>query len=62
MKTPEEIEHETRLERIFSPLATRQMHEFYEKQPDPTLARFVHYTSAEAALRIFQNNDFGCEM
>ena len=31
------------------------MHEFYQKQPDPTQARFVHYTSAEAALRIIQN-------
>jgi hypothetical protein len=55
MKTPEEIEQETKLESIFSPLATRQMHEFYQKQPDPAQARFVHYTSAEAALRIIQN-------
>jgi hypothetical protein len=52
--TPEEIELENRLEAIFSPYAVRQMKEHFEKQPGQTHARFVHYTSAEAALSIIQ--------
>src|SRR6266567_245121 len=50
--TPEEVELGKRLESIFSPHAVSQMQEFFKKQPDQTQARFVHYTSAEAALRI----------
>lgn len=41
------------LQAIFHPYAVRQMQDFFNKQPDQT-ARFVHYTSAEAALRIIE--------
>jgi hypothetical protein len=55
MRTPEEVELFLRLDRIFPPVYWRQMRSFYEKQPDPTKARFVHYTSANAALKIIQH-------
>jgi hypothetical protein len=42
------------LETIFHPYATEQMAAFAKKQADPTQVSFVHYTSAEAALRIFE--------
>lgn len=42
------------LESIFNPYALRQMEEFVRKQRDHTQASFVHYTSAEAALRILE--------
>ena len=43
-----------RIERIFHPYATEQMESFAKKQGDGQVS-FVHYTSAEAALRIFEN-------
>jgi hypothetical protein len=52
MNTPEQVELEIRLDQIFSPVYWRQRQAFYEKQPDATHARFVHYTSADAALKI----------
>jgi Magnesium chelatase, subunit ChlI C-terminal/Magnesium chelatase, subunit ChlI len=42
-----------RIERIFHPYATEQMESFAKKQGDGQVS-FVHYTSAEAALRIFE--------
>jgi hypothetical protein len=51
---PEEAEVEKQLESIFSPHAGRQFQDFFKKHPDQTQARFVHYTSAEAALNIIQ--------
>ncbi len=54
MTTPEEVESTNRLEIIFAPHAVSQMQEFFKKQPDQTHVRFVHYTSAEAALRIIE--------
>jgi hypothetical protein len=47
-----EFETEIRLESSFHPYALRQTWEFKKRQRDPTLASFVHYTSAEAALSI----------
>jgi hypothetical protein len=47
--TPEQFELFQRLTSIFMPHATRQIKRAY---PDKKLARFVHYTSAEAALKI----------
>jgi hypothetical protein len=55
MNTLEQVECEQRLDKIFSPVYWRQTREFFEKQRDPTKARFVHYTSADAALKIIQN-------
>ena len=42
------------IERIFHPYATEQMESFAKKQGDGQVS-FVHYTSAEAALRIIEN-------
>jgi hypothetical protein len=52
--TPEEVELTKRLESIFSPYSVSQMQEYFKKQPDQSHVRFVHYTSAEAALRIIE--------
>ncbi len=54
MATPREIDLETRLANIFTPYAVSQMQDFFKKQPDQTHAKFVHYTSADAALSIIQ--------
>ncbi len=48
--TLEQIEHVMKLESIFMPRASRQRKEFYGSQQSK--ARFVHYTTAEAALNI----------
>jgi hypothetical protein len=42
------------LERIFHSYACQQTDAFFQKQRDPNVVRFVHYTSAYAALQIFQ--------
>jgi len=42
------------IERIFHPYATEQMESFAKKRGNGQVS-FVHYTSAEAALRIIQN-------
>jgi len=52
MNTPEQVALEIRLDQIFSPVYRRQRQAFYEKQLDATQARFVHYTSADAPLKI----------
>lgn len=49
-----ELETNKLLEGIFHPYALKQMDEFVRKQRDQTQASFVHYTSAEAALRILE--------
>jgi hypothetical protein len=51
--TPEQIELQLRLEGIFMPYARKQRDKIYENQDKPT--RFVHYTSAEAALSIIRS-------
>lgn len=50
--TPEQIEFFMRLEGIFMPYARRQRDSFY--QTNGSEVRFVHYTSAEAALSIIK--------
>jgi hypothetical protein len=50
-----ELETNKLLESIFHPYALKQMEEFVKKQRDQSQASFVHYTSAEAALRILEN-------
>jgi hypothetical protein len=58
--TPEQIQFFMRLEGIFMPHARKQRDELYAKhygpgQPPPdAYVRFVHYTSAEAALSIIK--------
>jgi hypothetical protein len=51
---PKEVEITNRLESILSPYAVSQMQEFVKKQADQAHVRFVHYTSAEAGLRIIE--------
>jgi hypothetical protein len=51
---PAELAQDNQLERIFHPYACQQMEAFYKTQRDPTHVRFVHYTSAHAALEIIQ--------
>jgi hypothetical protein len=58
MNTPDQVEFAKRADRIFSPAYMRQMQTFYGRQPDQSQARFVHYTSAEAALGIIQTKRF----
>ena len=58
MNTPEQIEYEKRVDSIFAPVYTRQMRECFEKQSDPSYARFVHYTSADAAIQIIRSKRF----
>jgi hypothetical protein len=43
-----------RLESIFMPYARRQLDGLYDSGAKPT-ARFVHYTSAEASLKIIES-------
>jgi hypothetical protein len=58
--TPEQIQLAVELEKIFMPQAQRQRGELYQRQAkpgeDPAVQelRFVHYTSAEAALSIIR--------
>jgi hypothetical protein len=53
-----EFEMMLRLESIFMPYATRQRHTAFDRQKDsvtgeqPSFLRVVHYTTAEAALKI----------
>ena len=54
MMTPEEVALDKRIDSIFSPYALSQMENYFKKQRDQTHVRFVHYTSAEAALRIIE--------
>ena len=51
--TPEQTETLLRLEAIFMPHATRRRSILYENGTKD-YARFVHYTSAEAALSIIR--------
>ncbi len=59
--TPEQVQIALQLEQIFMPQAKRQRDEAYKRQAKPgedTAAqelRFVHYTSAEAALKIIRS-------
>lgn len=51
--TPEQIQLLTRLEGVFMPYATKRRNTIFEPHRD--YARFVHYTSAEAALSIIKS-------
>jgi hypothetical protein len=58
--TPEQIEILLQLQQIFMPQAQRQRDEAYRRQAkagegEPQELRFVHYTSAEAALSIIKS-------
>lgn len=53
--TPEQLEFVLRLERIFMPHTTRQRREMFKNEAKESRARFIHYTSAEAALSIIKS-------
>ena len=60
--TPEEVrklhDEGVRIMSITMPHALKQMQTMYQRTPDQTHARFVHYTTAEAALSIIRTKRF----
>ena len=60
--TPEEVrkihDEGVRIMSITMPYALKQMQATYQRTPDQTHARFVHYTTAEAALSIIRTKRF----
>src|SRR5262245_31335263 len=60
--TPGEIrkthDESVRIMSITMPYALKQMQAVYQRTPDQTHARFVHYTTAEAALSIIRTKRF----
>lgn len=56
--TPEQYDQGVRLGNIFMPYATKQRQAFFEKEPNQTHARLVHYTTAESALSIISSKRF----
>ena len=51
----QKFELEKRLEGIFSPVAKRRRDEWYGNKSHSSSARFVHYTSADSALKIISS-------
>lgn len=47
-----------RLANIFMPYAARQRRALFEKEPDQTHARLIHYTTAESAISIIRSKRF----
>lgn len=62
IRTPEEIrefhDEGVRIMSIIMPYALKQMQATYQRTPDQTHGRFVHYTTAEAALNIIRTKRF----
>lgn len=56
--TPEMLQQGRRLAHIMIPHAMRQSRRLFEQKPGQTHARFVHYTTAEAALSIIRTKRF----
>lgn len=60
--TPEEVrklhDEGVRIMSITMPHALKQMQAMYQRTPDQTHGRFVHYTTAEAALSIIRTKRF----
>jgi hypothetical protein len=56
--TPEMREQGIRLANIMMPYAMKQTREFFQRKPDQTHGRLVHYTTAEAALNIIRTKRF----
>jgi len=58
ISTPEEVrkihDEGVRIMSITMPYALKQIQAMYQRTPDRTHARFVHYTTAEAALSIIR--------
>jgi Protein of unknown function (DUF2971) len=62
IRTPEEVrrlhEEGMRIMGITMPYALKQMQAVYQRTPGQTHARFIHYTTAEAALSIIRTKRF----
>src|ERR1035441_256556 len=56
--TPEAIEQGKQLADIMMPRFMKQTREFFEREPGHTHGRLVHYTTAEAALKIIRTKRF----
>lgn len=60
--TPEEVrkihDEGVRIMRIAMPYALKQIQAVYQRTPDQTNARFIHYTTADAALSIIRTKRF----
>ena len=56
--TPEQYDQAVRLANIFMPYAGRQRRALFEKEPDQTHARLIHYTTAESAISIIRSKRF----
>ena len=56
--TPEQLAMAERLGSIFMPYAMKQRKAFFEKEPNQTHARLIHYTTAESALKIIRSKRF----
>jgi hypothetical protein len=60
--TPEDVrkihDESVRIMGITMPYALKQMQALYQRTPDQTHGRFVHYTTAEAALSIIRTKRF----
>jgi hypothetical protein len=54
MLTPEEVETNKRIAAIFTPYAVEQAEAYFKQQSEPTHVKFVHYSSAYAALKIIE--------
>ena len=59
MLREQEYRQQLKLESIFTPIARRHRDEYFQKQKEDGLGsnsvRFIHYTSAEAALSIIRS-------
>ena len=56
--SPEIIDQGIRLGKILMPYAMEQRKAFFEKVPNQSYARLIHYTTAEAALKIINSKRF----
>jgi hypothetical protein len=56
--SPEMIDQGIRLGNILMPYAMKQRKAFFEKVPNQTYARLIHYTTAESALKIINSKRF----
>jgi hypothetical protein len=56
--TPKQYDQSVRLGNILMPYAARQRRALFEKEPNQTHARLIHYTTAESAMGIIRSKRF----
>ena len=52
--TVEEFNLTSNISSIHTPYATKQRQAFFEREPNQTHARLIHYTTAESTLNIIK--------